>query len=115
MIGWQSDLELVCRDDRNVRCKDLNLENVIELSEWYLVVRGLQNEVAKQTPVNRDTEKFSSGPHHPPGYKEGERMPRCQEAWGEGDEVNACGILKGILREATTGVLGETLGFHSWG
>lgn len=73
MIGWQSDLELVCRDDRNVRCKDLNLENVIELSEWYLVVRGLQNEVAKQTPVNRDTEKFSSGPHHPPGYKEGER------------------------------------------
>lgn len=58
---------------RNVRWKDLNLENMTEFSEWYLAVWGLQNEVAKQTPVNRDTGKFSSGPHHSPGHKEGGR------------------------------------------
>lgn len=48
-------------------------KNGRELSKWYSVVWGLQNEVPKQTPVNWDTEKFSSGPQHSPGNKEGER------------------------------------------
>lgn len=36
------------------------------------------------------------------------------EGLGIGDQVNACGLLKGVLREATAEVLGETLGLQSW-
>lgn len=48
-------------------------KNGKESSKWDLGVWGLRNEVAKQTSVSWDTEKFSPRPHHPPGNKGGER------------------------------------------
>lgn len=72
---------------------------------------GLQNKVAQQSPVSWDTGKFSPGLQHPP-----RNIGRGREAPGvrrpaKRDEVNACSFPKGILKEATNEVLGETLGF----
>lgn len=77
-------------------------ENGRESSKWDTVVQGWKNEVLSRPQLVGTQTSLAPIPQEIRDEKE--RGCRYQEAWGEGDKVNAHDFLTGTLSETTPGV-----------